>query len=110
MPHGKLNATWGADGSLTIPDGNFAVTISKVSKNDGQACTTVMDIVTRGISLYSGPPLSNFGVEIVGEDASSYVLDKYWYQYTDGSYQSNINNIALITAFDGTSSFSCELQ
>jgi hypothetical protein len=106
LPHDQLSATWGTDGSLTIPNGNFAVTISKVSKNDGQDCTTRMDIITRGTTLYSGAPLSNFSVSIVGEDTSSYVSDKYWFLNANGDYQAAINELALISPFDGTSSFS----
>lgn len=110
LPHGQINATWGTDGSLTIPNGNVQISIYKVSRSDGQACTTVMEISSRGVILYSGTPLSNFNVSTQGSGTSSYVLDKIYFLDTSEAWQATINDIALISSYNGTSSFYCDIQ
>lgn len=109
LPYGQINANWGNNGSLTIPNGNIKIQIYKVSRNDGRACTSLMEISTRGVNLYSGEPLSSFNVSTEGTGTSSYVLDKVYYIHEDGAWRAS-NNIALISSYNGTSKFSCSIN
>ena len=69
-----------------------------------------MEISSRNVNLYSGEPLSNFNVSAVGSGISSYVLDKTYYLDANDAWQSSVNDIALISSYNGTSSFNCDIQ
>jgi|SaaInlStandDraft_1057018.scaffolds.fasta_scaffold150869_1 hypothetical protein len=106
VSNGHMNMNWGQSGTLTTNGGYFQVKIFKESKDDGQSCTTTMDISLSGTNLYYGPLLTTFGASSVGMNTSSGMIEFVWRE----TNYSLVSNHVTLSSFDGSSYFNCVQQ